>query len=147
MWLYTISAFYHLYKISMYIYLIDSKLQFVIPSTQFDLKVSAIPIKKNFVFFFLIFIWLHHVLFVAHTIFNCGTWDLGPWPGMEPRPLHWENRVFMTVPLGKSQGTYNVDKKADMRRLRFENSKHLLDLQNFYKAKLMKICLIHGRDK
>ena len=49
----------------------------------------------------------------------------------------------MTVPLGNSQGTYNVDKKADMRRLRFENSKHLLDLQNFYKAKLMKICLIH----
>lgn len=68
----------------MYIYLINSKLQFVILSTQMDLKVNAIPIKKKN-FFFLIFIWLHHVLAVACMIFSCGTWDLGSWPGMQPR--------------------------------------------------------------
>lgn len=35
----------------MYIYLINSKLQFVILSTQMDLKVNAIPIKKKNFFF------------------------------------------------------------------------------------------------
>lgn len=35
----------------MYIYLINSKLQFVILSTQMDLKVNEIPIKKKNFFF------------------------------------------------------------------------------------------------
>ena len=27
-------------------------------------------------------------------------WDLVPWPGIEPGPLHWEHRVLITRPLG-----------------------------------------------
>ena len=43
--------------------------------------------------FFLIFIWLHQVLAVAHRSLICGirtgscsVWDLVPWPGVEPGP-------------------------------------------------------------
>ena len=48
--------------------------------------------------FFQKFIWLHHVgslIFVQHVgsfsvaiyrIFSCSTWDLVPWPGIEPCP-------------------------------------------------------------
>ena len=31
-----------------------------------------------------------------------GMWDLVPWPGTEPGPLHWECRVLTTGPPGKS---------------------------------------------
>ena len=30
-----------------------------------------------------------------------GMWDPIPWPGIEPRPLHWEHRVLATGPQGK----------------------------------------------
>ena len=64
------------------------------------------------VFFFLIFIWLHWILVAAHGIFDLcfgmqnllfrlGMWDLVPWPGTEPRPLHWEQGVLATGPPGK----------------------------------------------
>ena len=29
-------------------------------------------------------------------------WDLVSWPGIKPRPLHWERGVLSTAPLGKS---------------------------------------------
>ena len=29
-------------------------------------------------------------------------WDRVPWPGIQPRPLHWEHRVLATGPPGKS---------------------------------------------
>ena len=29
-------------------------------------------------------------------------WDLIPWPGIEPGPLHWELAVLTTAPPGKS---------------------------------------------
>ena len=67
---------------------------------------------------FNLFIWLHWVLVVAHGnldlrcrigIFSCcvwalscSVWDLVPWPGGEPRPLHWECGVLATGPPGKS---------------------------------------------
>ena len=31
-----------------------------------------------------------------------GMQDLIPWPGIEPRPPHWEHRVLATGPPGKS---------------------------------------------
>ena len=31
-------------------------------------------------------------------------WDLVPWPGIQPRPPHWECRVLATGPPGKSPG-------------------------------------------
>ena len=31
-----------------------------------------------------------------------GMWDLVPWPGIEPGPLHWEHRVLTTGPPRKS---------------------------------------------
>ena len=30
-------------------------------------------------------------------------WDPVPWPGIKPRPLHWECRILATGPTGKSQ--------------------------------------------
>ena len=47
-----------------------------------------------------IYAWLHRVLEVACRIFRCGTWDLIPQPGIEPRPpasgaqrlRHWATR-------------------------------------------------------
>ena len=33
---------------------------------------------------------------------SCGIWDLVPWPGSNPGPLHWEHRVLTTGPPGKS---------------------------------------------
>ena len=27
---------------------------------------------------------------MARGIFSCGVWDLAPWPGIDPVPLHWE---------------------------------------------------------
>ena len=60
----------------------------------------------------LLFIWLHWVSVVAHTIFflhgssgifsydtmtlSCSMWDLVPWQGSNPSPLHWELRVLAT---------------------------------------------------
>ena len=38
-------------------------------------------------------------------ILSCDTWDLVPWPGIEPgHPLHWESRVLTSGPWGKSPG-------------------------------------------
>ena len=38
----------------------------------------------------------------ALGIFSCNTWDLVPWPKIEPWPLHWELGVLATGPPGKS---------------------------------------------
>ena len=44
-----------------------------------------------------LFIWLHRVVLAAPCWMSCelrfGTWDLVPWPGVKPRPLHWEHGV------------------------------------------------------
>ena len=52
-----------------------------------------------------LFIWLHQVLVVAHSIFSCGMWDLiwkAPSPGIEPgSALHCERGVLATGPPGK----------------------------------------------
>ena len=71
-----------------------------------------------------LFSWLHQVLAVAPgslilvaagRIFSygmltlgCGFQDLVPWPGIEPRPLHWEHGVSATEPLGKSPGCFPI---------------------------------------
>ena len=58
----------------------------------------------------LLFIWLCWVFFVTHGVFDscgrwvpsCGTWELVPWSGIEPGPLHWECGVLATGPPEKS---------------------------------------------
>ena len=55
---------------------------------------------QNFFFLFKIFIWLLQVLVAECGIFSCSTWDLVPWPGIEPGPpalgaqslSHWTTR-------------------------------------------------------
>ena len=50
--------------------------------------------------FIFIYVWLHQDLDVACRIFSCGTWNLVPQPGIEPRPpasgaqrlSHWATR-------------------------------------------------------
>ena len=54
----------------------------------------------GFLFFFNLFIWLHWVLVTAGEL-SCCIWDLVPWPGMEPGPLHWEPGILATGPPGK----------------------------------------------
>ena len=39
---------------------------------------------------------------------SCGMWDLVPWPGIEPGPLHWEHGVLTTGPPGKSPYTNDL---------------------------------------
>ena len=44
----------------------------------------------SLLFFFLnLFIWPHQVLAAALGIFSCSTWDLLPWPGIEPALGAW----------------------------------------------------------
>ena len=43
-------------------------------------------------------------IYSAAPHLSCGMWDLVPWPGIEPWPLHWEHGVLATRPPGKSQG-------------------------------------------
>ena len=44
-----------------------------------------------------------HLPFVFFCFAHCEAYGLlAPWPGIEPRPLHWECRVLTTGPLGKS---------------------------------------------
>ena len=52
--------------------------------------------KKNYVF-----IWLYQILVATCGIFSCSMWDLFPWPGMEPSPLHWKHIVLGNGPPGK----------------------------------------------
>ena len=40
--------------------------------------------------------WLCRVLGVACWMFSCGMWNLVPWPGLNPRPLHWTTREIPT---------------------------------------------------
>ena len=56
-----------------------------------------------------LFLWLHRVLVVAQGILSCGLWalsfsmwDLVPWPGIKPWPLHRGHGVLATGPPGKS---------------------------------------------
>ena len=63
----------------------------------------------QFFFNIYLFIWLCCVLVVARgifvaecAIFSCGTWDLVPWPGIEPGPPALGARVLTTGPPGKS---------------------------------------------
>ena len=59
--------------------------------------VSFLFVKKNYLF------WLQWVLVMACNIFfSCSMWDLVPWPGSNPGPLHWELGVLATEPPGKS---------------------------------------------
>ena len=63
----------------------------------------------SFLFFKYLFVWLHLVL--GHSGLqsslqcvgspSCSMRYLVPWPGMEPRPLHWEWGVLATGPPGK----------------------------------------------
>ena len=61
------------------------------------LLITYHTLLKVFIF---IYVWLHRVLEVACRIFSCGTWDLIPQPGIEPRPpalgaqrlSHWATR-------------------------------------------------------
>ena len=61
-------------------------------------------IKTNFLFF-----WLHGVSVVVFRVYRWKMWtlsrrlwDLAPWLGVEPGPLHWECGVLATGSPGKS---------------------------------------------
>ena len=87
---------------------------------------STVFLQKNVCFF--VYYWLCQVLVVpwgidllsslqlvesfvaARRIFSCdlhalscSMWELDPWPGIEPRPLHWKHGVLASRPPGKSQ--------------------------------------------
>ena len=47
--------------------------------------------------FFELFIYL---IYLAVLGLSCGMWDLVPWPGIEPRPLHGERGVLAPGPPG-----------------------------------------------
>ena len=49
-----------------------------------------------------LFIWLHWVLLAAYGTFGWVMWDLVPWPGIKPGPLHWELGILAIGPTGKS---------------------------------------------
>ena len=40
--------------------------------------------------------------FSSFLVLQCNTWDLVPWPGIDPSPLHWEHGVLATGSPGKS---------------------------------------------
>ena len=50
--------------------------------------------KNRFLFFF----------------FGCTAhmWDLSPWPGIRPPPLHWKSGVLTAGPLGKAQELFSI---------------------------------------
>ena len=50
-----------------------------------------------------LFTWLHQVLVVCGIqALSWGMWNLVPWPGIEPGPLHWKQGVLAMGPPGKS---------------------------------------------
>ena len=65
------------------------------------------------------------VLLAAYRIFSCGIWDLVPWPGVEPRPLHWELRVLATGPPGKFPDGFVLNLQYNGRRGRKDCTSHL----------------------
>ena len=58
--------------------------------------------ELKYSFFKKIFIYLAAPGLGANGLFNCSMWDLVPWPGINPGPLHWEHVVLATGPPGKS---------------------------------------------
>ena len=66
--------------------------------------VTRFSVASSLFFFlqkyFCLFIGLRWVFVVAQGILSWGMWDLGPWPGMNPGPLHWECGVLATGPPG-----------------------------------------------
>ena len=55
-------------------------------------------LKKIYLFTY----WLCPILVAAHGIFSFSVWELVLRPGVKARPLHWECRVLVTAPPGKS---------------------------------------------
>ena len=41
----------------------------------------------------------------SFLVVQCNTWDLFPWPGIDPSPLHWEHGVLATGPPEKPLST------------------------------------------
>ena len=52
---------------------------------------------------FFIFLVICRIFCCGMLTLSCGKWDLVPWQGIKPGPLHSECRVLITGPLGKSQ--------------------------------------------
>lgn len=66
--------------------------------------------------------WLCRVLVAAPRVFDvhCSRWILVPWPGINPRPLHWEQEVLAT-----GQPTKEVPPQifiSEIKRLSFSDS-------------------------
>ena len=60
---------------------------------------------------------LKKLFFKIHLFWLCwvwldSMWDLVPWPGIKPGPLHWEHRVLATGPPGKSLENYSLELKS-----------------------------------
>ena len=45
---------------------------------------------------------INKIIYLATLGLSCGMWDLAPWPGLNPGPLHWGQGVLATGPLGES---------------------------------------------
>ena len=46
---------------------------------------------------------IEYLFILAVPSFSCGLWSLliGPWPGIQPGPLHWEHAVLASGPPGQ----------------------------------------------
>ena len=90
-----------------------------------NMSCTSLNFLRTEIMFFVLFCFLIFIYFAGSSL-RCGTrdlpcsmrdllvaacgllvaacvWDLVPWPGIKPGPLHWERRVLTTGPPGKSQ--------------------------------------------
>ena len=63
-------------------------------------QLSPLSLQQSYVKSWIIF--LGFTFFAACGLFSGGMWDVVPWPGIEPTPLHWEHGVLAPGPPGKS---------------------------------------------
>ena len=68
----------------------------------FYIFLCEVAVQIFWPFFKNLFIWLCQVSVATWWDLCCSLWDLVPWPGIEPRHLHWEHGVLTAGPPGKS---------------------------------------------
>ena len=66
------------------------------------LQISLLSVIFVVVVCFLLMFVFILFIYLAVLGLSSSMWDLGPWLGMEPDPLHWEQGVFATGLPGKS---------------------------------------------
>ena len=68
-----------------------------------DVRDAGSFFKKIFSY---LCIWLYQVFSCGTWTLSCGVWNLVPCPGVEPGALHWECRILVTGPSGKSTDSF-----------------------------------------